>query len=88
MSSPFHPENKLGRGKGGLALLMPGIRLSPMIQNILQIQIPTDWGAGRWPFTDPLFATLHFARRVTDVIHLDRLTRDFHLDREQESFRI
>lgn len=67
---------------------MPGIRLSPMIQNILQIQIPTDWGADRCPFTDPLFATLHFARRVTDVIHLHRLARDFHLDREQEAFRI
>ena len=76
------------RGKGGLVVLMPRIRLSPMLQNILEIQIPTDWGAERWPFTDPLFATLHFARQATDVIHLHRIGRDFPLDREQEAFRI
>jgi hypothetical protein len=88
MPSLFHPGNKLGRGQGGLAFLMPGTRLRPMIQNILKIQMPTDWGAGRWPFTDPLFATLQFARRVTEVIHLHRIGRDFHRDREQEAFRI
>jgi hypothetical protein len=64
---------------------MPGIRLRLSTQNILQIQIPTDWGADRCPFIDPLFATLHFARRVTDMIHLHRIARDFHQNREQET---